>query len=60
MKPFFLTVVQCYLILKLHLFQIYINIFGFIALNTSLIRLLLQVYKAYITKLTRDVSMQCW
>ncbi|MGL9725385.1 MAG: SemiSWEET family sugar transporter [Wolbachia sp.] len=31
--------------------------FGFIALITSLIGLLPQVYKAYITKLTRDVSM---
>ncbi|MGL9759027.1 MAG: SemiSWEET family sugar transporter [Wolbachia sp.] len=38
----------------------YINIeecFGFIALITSLIGLLPQVYKAYVTKLTRDVSM---
>ncbi|MGL9758847.1 MAG: SemiSWEET family sugar transporter [Wolbachia sp.] len=31
--------------------------FGFIALITSLIGLLPQVYKAYTTKLTRDVSM---
>ncbi|MDR2831529.1 MAG: hypothetical protein LBV62_01255 [Rickettsiales bacterium] len=31
--------------------------FGFIALITSLIGLLPQVYKAYVTKLTRDVSM---
>ncbi|WCR58186.1 SemiSWEET family sugar transporter [Wolbachia endosymbiont of Ctenocephalides felis wCfeJ] len=31
--------------------------FGFIALITSLIGLLPQVYKAYATKLTRDVSM---
>ncbi|MCM1001814.1 SemiSWEET family sugar transporter [Wolbachia pipientis] len=30
---------------------------GFIALITSLIGLLPQVYKAYVTKLTRDVSM---
>ncbi|WP_264682396.1 MULTISPECIES: SemiSWEET family sugar transporter [unclassified Wolbachia] len=38
----------------------YINIeecFGFIAFITSLIGLLPQVYRAYITKLTRDVSM---
>ncbi|UIP92655.1 hypothetical protein JSQ73_005845 [Wolbachia endosymbiont of Anopheles demeilloni] len=38
----------------------YINIeecFGFIAFITSFIGLLPQVYKAYITKLTRDVSM---
>ncbi|WP_250295016.1 PQ-loop domain-containing transporter [Wolbachia endosymbiont of Oedothorax gibbosus] len=38
----------------------YINIeecFGFIALIASLIGLLPQVYKAYVTKLTRDVSM---
>ncbi|NSX83034.1 hypothetical protein GOM44_00615 [Wolbachia endosymbiont of Atemnus politus] len=31
--------------------------FGLIALITSLIGLLPQIYKAYITKLTRDVSM---
>ncbi|MGL9717668.1 MAG: SemiSWEET family sugar transporter [Wolbachia sp.] len=31
--------------------------FGFVALITSLIGLLPQVYKAYVTKLTRDVSM---
>lgn len=38
----------------------YINIeecFGFIAFIASLIGLLPQVYRAYITKLTRDVSM---
>ncbi|WP_343288746.1 PQ-loop domain-containing transporter [Wolbachia endosymbiont of Encarsia formosa] len=38
----------------------YINIeecFGFIEFITSLIGLLPQVYRAYITKLTRDVSM---
>ncbi|WP_265033222.1 SemiSWEET family sugar transporter [Wolbachia endosymbiont (group A) of Sicus ferrugineus] len=38
----------------------YINIeecFGFIALIASLIGLSPQVYKAYITKVTRDVSM---
>ncbi|MGL9779855.1 MAG: PQ-loop domain-containing transporter [Wolbachia sp.] len=31
--------------------------FGFVALITSLIGLLPQVYKAYVTKLTRDISM---
>lgn len=31
--------------------------FGFIALITSLIGLLPQVYKAHVTKLTRDISM---
>ncbi len=38
----------------------YINIeefFGFIALVTSLIGLLPQIYKAYITKSTHDISM---
>ncbi|MDE5057684.1 SemiSWEET family transporter [Wolbachia endosymbiont of Drosophila bocki] len=38
----------------------YINIeecFGFVALIASLIGLSPQVYKAYITKVTRDVSM---
>lgn len=31
--------------------------FGFIGLITTIIGLLPQVYKAYVTKLTRDVSM---
>ncbi|OJH31616.1 MAG: PQ-loop domain-containing transporter [Wolbachia endosymbiont of Armadillidium vulgare] len=31
--------------------------FGFIALISSLVGLLPQVYKSYITKLTRDISM---
>ncbi len=33
------------------------KLFGFIALFTSLIGLFPQVYKAYITKSTKDVSM---
>lgn len=33
------------------------ELFGFIALFTSLIGLLPQIYKAYITKSTNDISM---